>query len=180
MRKELTTRRLRLLPITFDIADAALSDRTRLCELLGAGVADGWPNPDFTEALPYIRADVRRRPSFANWSRAVVHAEENVVIGDAGFKSLPNRNGTIEIGYGIAAGYRNQGFAEEAAAALIQWAWQHPSVREITAECRQDNLASKRVLEKLGMEYRGTQSSKNGPLLKWCLPRPDRTGGGVQ
>jgi [ribosomal protein S5]-alanine N-acetyltransferase len=170
---ELRTERLRLLAITSEIADATLNNRTRLSELTGAEVADGWPNPDFTDALPYIRAGVGRKPTFANWSRAIVHTDDNVVIGDAGFKSLPNKDGSVEIGYGVAASYRNQGFAAEAARALIAWAFEHDAVRQVTAECRQDNHASKRVLEKLGMECTGKQATKDGTLLKWRIRRED-------
>jgi [ribosomal protein S5]-alanine N-acetyltransferase len=177
---ELRTSRLRLVPITFEIADASLNDRQHLSEIVGARVADGWPNPDFADALPYIRADVRRKPTFANWSRAIIHANDNVVIGDAGFKSLPNKDGSIEIGYGIASSYRNQGLAAEAARALIAWAFEHADVRQVTAECREDNFASKRVLEKLGMDSTGTQSTKNGTLLKWRIRRPDVTRGFVR
>jgi ribosomal-protein-alanine N-acetyltransferase len=177
---ELRTGRLRLLAITFELADACLNDRQHLSELVGARVADGWPNPDFADALPYIRADVGRKPTFANWSRAIIHANDNVVIGDAGFKSLPNKDGSVEIGYGIAASYRNQGFAAEAARALIAWAFEHDDVQQVTAECRQENLASRRVLEKLGMECTGTKSTKDGPLLKWRIRRPDVTRGFVR
>jgi ribosomal-protein-alanine N-acetyltransferase len=169
---ELRTERLRLLPITFEIADATLKDREKLHHLVGGRVSEDWPNPDFTDALPFIRTDVRKNKTFAKWTRAIVHSEDNLVIGDAGFKSLPNSDGSVEIGYGIVPAYRNQGFALEAVSALVEWAFGHDEVKVVTAECLEANLASRRVLEKLGMEHTGTQSSNRGPLLKWRLPRP--------
>jgi [ribosomal protein S5]-alanine N-acetyltransferase len=171
MTDHLVTERLTLIPITFEIADAALNDRKRLQSLIGARVADEWPNPDFTEALPFIRADSRKNAAFAKWSRAIVHTADNIVIGDSGFKSLPDKTGSVEIGYGIVPAYRNRGFALEAASALVDWAFRHAEVRQITAECLEDNEASKRVLEKLGMQFTETQSSNQGPLLKWRLVR---------
>jgi ribosomal-protein-alanine N-acetyltransferase len=172
MSTDICTERLKLVPITFEVADAALGDHDRLADLIGGGVADEWPNPDFLEALPFIRTEARKNASFAEWNRAIVHKNDNVLIGDAGFKSLPNEYGSVEVGYGIAPAYRNRGMALEAARALIQWAFEHSEVQQITAECLQDNVASRRVLEKLGMKYTGTQSSNEGVLMKWRLTRP--------
>jgi [ribosomal protein S5]-alanine N-acetyltransferase len=171
MNDELTTGRLRLLPITLEIADAILTDRDRLEALIDGRVAAEWPNADFQDALAYIRADVRKNTSFSKWSRVIVHKKDNVLIGDAGFKSVPSENGSVEIGYGIAPSYRNRGFAAEAAQALIQWAFENHRVRRITAECLDNNFPSKRVLEKLGMESTGTHTSRDGMLMKWRLER---------
>jgi ribosomal-protein-alanine N-acetyltransferase len=171
MTDELVTERLRLLPITYNIADAALSDRRRLEELVGARLSDEWPNPDFKEALSFIRVDVRKNRTYSRWSRLVVHDADNVVIGDAGFKSLPGRRGSVELGYGIVPEYRNQGFAFEAARALVEWAWRDSRVKHITAESLIDNLPSRRVLEKLGMEITGEADGRDGRLHKWVLKR---------
>lgn len=170
MNDELRTPRLRLLPITFEVADATINDPSRLRSLIGCDISEAWPNDDFADALPFIRADLHKDTSFATWTRTIVHRNDNVLIGDAGFKSLPDDNGSVEIGYGVVPEYRNQGFAEEAVRALIAWAFRDQGVREIVAECRDDNVPSRRVLEKIGMEYTGTQSSAEGPLLKWRLP----------
>ena len=172
MTNALVTEHLRLVPITFEIADATLNDRKRLRHLIGSRVADEWPNPDFATALPFIRTDTRKNASFSKWCRAIVHSDDNLVIGDAGFKSLPTEFGSVEIGYGIVPTYRNRGFAFEAVSALVDWAFEHEEVREITAECLEDNKASRRVLEKLAMEHTGTKSGDEGPLLKWRRGRP--------
>jgi ribosomal-protein-alanine N-acetyltransferase len=171
---DITTARLTLVPITVDVARAALDDRDLLEELVGATISDEWPNPDFAEALTFIRADLKRNPSYALWTRLIVHTADRIVVGDAGFKSTPDESGTVEIGYGVVSAYRNDGIAGEAAGALIDWAFGQGSVRCIIAECYEDNAASARVLERLGMTRTGTERGRNGTLIKWRLDAPRR------
>jgi ribosomal-protein-alanine N-acetyltransferase len=72
--------------------------------------------------------------------------------GLLGYKGPPDDQGTVEIGYGIDPAVAGRGFTTEAAAALIEWAFQTPGCLKITApETAKDNPASHRVLAKLGM-----------------------------
>ncbi len=171
---DIATARLTLVPITLDVAGAALDDRDALEEIVDATVPDEWPNPDFAEALTFIRADLKRNPSYALWTRLIIHTADRTVVGDAGFESTPDKSGTVEIGYGVVSAYRNDGIAGEAAGALIDWAFSKRAVRSVTAECYDDNPASARVLEKLGMKRTGTERGKNGTLIKWSLDASDR------
>ncbi len=54
--------------------------------------------------------------------------------------------------------FRNRGYATEAARALVEWAFKQPGVARITAHCDQDNVASRRVVEKAGLIQRGAQT----------------------
>jgi ribosomal-protein-alanine N-acetyltransferase len=133
--------------------------------MLEAGVPDEWPNPDLAEVLPLFEARRAQDPATADWAYLIVHKADRLLIGDIGFKGLPDEHGTVEIGYGIIPTYRLHGYATEAARALIAWASNQPSVRRITAECEATNAASMRVLQKLGM----SQSSRHGSILQWEL-----------
>jgi [ribosomal protein S5]-alanine N-acetyltransferase len=167
----LQTARLLLVPITLAVADAALQDRDRLPSILGYEVPDEWPNPDFREALSFVREDLRRDPGYSDWSRVIVHAFDNVLIGDVGFKSKPDSTGTVEIGYGVVSAYRNRGIAFEASSALIDWIFNNSATKRISAECLQDNEPSIRVLQKLGMEMTHTEETADGTMLKWSLAK---------
>jgi [ribosomal protein S5]-alanine N-acetyltransferase len=48
---------------------------------------------------------------------------------------------------------------------VIDWAFQTPGIEIITAQCRDDNLGSIRVLEKVGMH----RLPPEGQMLKWEL-----------
>jgi len=71
--------------------------------------------------------------------------------------------GTVEIGYGVVPAYQGQGYATEAAGAVVDGALHRPGVARVVACCLRDNAASRRVLEKLGLRQVGT----DGALLAW-------------
>jgi RimJ/RimL family protein N-acetyltransferase len=169
---ELHTSRLALVPISFEIAEATLRDKGELESLLGLKVAEDWPNPDFRDALEFVRSDVRRDPGYSEWTRLIVHSFEKMVVGDAGFKSKPDSRGTVEIGYGVVRDYRNRGIAFEASAALIEWAFRNQGVKRVVAECYEANEPSIRVLRKLGMEITHSEEATGGRMLKWAMEAP--------
>ena len=53
------------------------------------------------------------------------------MIGTCAYKGKPDANGMVEIGYEIIPDYRLQGYATEAALALINHAFQFPGIQKI-------------------------------------------------
>lgn len=64
------------------------------------------------------------------------------MVGSADFKDVPNKDGEVEIGYGLGDGFRHHGYMTEAVQAM--------SVRHVIAETETDNLASQRILQRCG------------------------------
>lgn len=60
-----------------------------------------------------------------------------------------------EIGWTFDPGVWGRGYATEAARAALAWAATQPGLRTIISNTRPDNVASRRVMEKLGLSYRG-------------------------
>jgi ribosomal-protein-alanine N-acetyltransferase len=175
----LHTRRLVLVPCSVQMAQAALRDRDGLESRLGAQVPQEWPGQDLREFLPLYAWQLQADPTLLGWGIwLMIRAAERTVIGDAGFKGKPGGEGTVEIGYSVLPAYRGQGFATEAARALVDWALAQQDVRRIIAECSPDNAASVRVLEKLGMQRR----EADGGMLRWELtvPQENRPGDGLR
>lgn len=96
----------------------------------------------------------------------VIRKDTQEAIGDIGFKGKP-AEATVEVGYGFLPEARNQGYATESVKALVQWAFATNEVDRINAECLQDNSASIRVLEKLGMQRTGETDG----MIYWKLLR---------
>jgi len=151
---DLHTERLILVALTPKLARTALEDREGLGRKLGARIPETWPGADFARMLPRI-AGVSGA-SIAAYTRLIVHAGDRTLIGEAGFHGPPDKTGTVEIGYSIVPEYRGRGFASEATKALISAAFTSPSINRIVAECLDDNRASLRILEKLGMRRVGS------------------------
>jgi ribosomal-protein-alanine N-acetyltransferase len=162
----LRTRRLDLLPCSFQVAQAVVQDRDGLKSLLGVRVPDDWPAQDLQEFLPTYAQQLQADPTLLGWGIwLMIHRAERTVIGDLGFKGRPDDEGTVEIGYSVVPAYRRQGFASEAVRALVDWALAQQGVRGIIAECSGDNTPSIRILEKVGMRRLETA----GTLLRWEL-----------
>jgi RimJ/RimL family protein N-acetyltransferase len=99
---------------------------------------------------------------------AVVHVEDNIVIGFCSFTGPPSANGTVEIAYGIAPGYQNRGHATEAARALIRQAMASERVRTVQAHTLPQHNASTRVLLKCGFTLLGeVTNAEDGVVWRW-------------
>ena len=164
------TARLTILPLTLDLARAAVRDRAELARLLDARVPHDWPGPDFAGYLPTLVELLAHDAELGRWVRLAVQTSERLLIGDMGFHGPPDEQGTVEIGYSIVPASRRQGYASEGVQALIAWAFDQPQVQRIIARCAPDNAASRRILEKAGLRQVGVAD----PLLHWELPRADR------
>lgn len=70
--------------------------------------------------------------------------------------------GKIEIGYWIGRRYQGHGYAAEAAAAVITALREKFPQRMIIAECRRENIASWKTVEKLGFRASGEKGQRPG------------------
>lgn len=165
------TSRLLLEPFTYQFMLAAIEGSAAFSQRSGFAVADDWPNPDLKDALPFIAAPVGNNSALEEWSRLLVlpggHDRSGVplVIGEAGFKGLPDSSGMVEIGYGVANSFRGCGYASEAVSALCLWAFKHKHVTRIRAECLLANAGSIGVLRRAGFR----EKSSDARMLRWEL-----------
>jgi len=185
----LETARLSVTPFTPALVEAALTGRTCLGRALGVCVPDDWlqDEGEGEEILPVIaeilRADMANRAS-EHWGWwLILHRADRTLIGEVTCREPRDGTGTVEIGYGVVPAYQGQGYATEAAGAVVDGALRRPGVARVVACCLRDNAASRRVLEKLGLRQVGT----DGALLAWerrrrggdpasrvTSPKPDR------
>jgi len=163
--------RLTVIPCELAHAETALSGMPALGRMLNAVVADGFPVAP--EGLEYWQRKLAADPSLVGWyGWFYVYSQQRVLIGDGGFMGPPNADGRVELGYAVVPAYRGQGFATEAAHALVRWAFAHPEVSAVIAHTLPDGEASMRVLKKLGMS-RGVEHDhgQSGQLVQWLLCR---------
>jgi RimJ/RimL family protein N-acetyltransferase len=147
MPARLSTARLRLVPLPPSAAAALPEGRDEAAQIIGAGLSSDWPGPDLLDILPRQARASDDQARFGIW--VIIRQDTGMVIGDIGFHAPP-RDGTVEMGYWILPGERRQGYATEAAEALIAWAQSQPGVDAVLARCDEDNQPSIRTLERLG------------------------------
>ena len=106
----------------------------------------------------------------------VVHRELAEVIGAAGFKGPPDSEGIVEIAYGIAPDFEGQGYATQAAQALLRFALDSPNVTLVLAHTAHSNIGSHRVLEKSAFKNVGeVNDPEDGPVMRWEYRRQEKT-----
>ncbi len=104
---------------------------------------------------PYAIADAREWIDAAN----TTDGEESFIITMAGEIiggcGLQSRDGVPEIGYWLGVPFWGNGYATEAARALIDHAFGDHGYEALLAGARISNPASRRVLEKCGFQWTG-------------------------
>lgn len=165
---EIVTKRLKIIPFTTEIIQAAIQQDNEQLSKLGIISTFEWPEPDLVEALPYFNQQIIDNgiTGFNSW--LILDNQTNDIVGSLGFINEPDDNGAIEIGFGIIPSKRRQGYCEEAVKALIQWAGSKPAVKMITAQCDEDNERSINLLKRVGFREKGREAS----ILKWDFVLP--------
>src|SRR5688500_8345570 len=73
------------------------------------------------------------------------------LAGYAGLFNIDYDRGDGEIGFFIDPRLQRNGYASEAVGSLVKAAWNQIGLNNVYATAREDNAASRKVLEKLGM-----------------------------
>lgn len=86
---------------------------------------------------------------------AITLPESGQLIGNVGIRRKPENEWEADIGYELAPAFWGQGYATEAARAIVAFGFRELGLHRISAECRPENTASAHVLEKLGLQREG-------------------------
>ena len=109
---------------------------------------------------------------YAMW---MIELKDGTHIGELCFKGV-SKDGVVEIGYGIIDKYQGNGYATDAVNAVVNWALNQPGISCVKAETDEFNIASKKVLKKVGFKItdeRGEEGSifiykKDNKFIAYC------------
>lgn len=87
---------------------------------------------------------------FGRW--ATIHKASQGLIGHCGLEYLSDVD-EVEVNYLLAKEYWGQGLATESAMALFRYGFETLQLQRLVALAMPENLASRRVMEKIGMQY---------------------------
>ncbi|MCP4751496.1 MAG: GNAT family N-acetyltransferase [Proteobacteria bacterium] len=116
---------------------------------IGDGQALKWPRKD---AFERFRRSIAEWQTLEYYNLAVYEKRRNRYLGWCGFWKLAFLN-DIELGYRYAKHAWGKGYATEAGSAMIRNGFVDSDLKKLLARHHPKNLASKRVLEKLGFKY---------------------------
>jgi RimJ/RimL family protein N-acetyltransferase len=89
------------------------------------------------------------------------------VVGLCSYKRPPDRNGVVEIGYGVAPSCRQRGYATQAVTHLLEATMEDHAIHSVVAETAADNLAWQRVLQRNGFVRDSTSIEPDGKVILW-------------
>jgi ribosomal-protein-alanine N-acetyltransferase len=152
-----------LQPLPAAVAALLPEGHAAAARLLGLALPEDWPQADLLDVLPLQASAAPAEEAFGVW--IIVERESDTVVGDIGFLGPPAADGTVEIGYSVIPGRQRRGYATEAGRGLLDWVLGQPQVRSVVAGCSSENVASIRVLERLGFVRTGEEDGQ----LRWRL-----------
>jgi RimJ/RimL family protein N-acetyltransferase len=162
-RPTLTTRRLVLRPFT-------LADAPEVNRLVGdRRIADttlNIPHP-YDEAMAEAWIGAHAEAAERGESVTLAIAEKDGSLVGAVALAIARAQQRAELGYWIAVPHWGRGYATEAAAAMVDYAFGTLGLRRVVAHCLTRNVGSARVMEKVGMQREGTLRAH---VMKWDVP----------
>lgn len=125
---------------------------------------------DAAEIDAWIGVTLRNYDTRGYGMIALEHRADGVI---AGFAGLVHPGGQLvpELKYAFQRSYWGAGLATEAAVAMLRWGHRSLGLEEIIATIHPDNAASRRVLEKVGMVFRGARLDAQGEEEDWFASR---------
>lgn len=157
----LQTGRLTLRPYTLD-------DIPVLVPLIGAREVAATtlriPHPYTEEIAREFIANAEKDHASGRCVRlGIIVRESAALCGGVGLQ-IESDHRRAELGYWIGLPYWGQGYATEAAFAVVQYGFEALALQRIFASHVTANVASGKVLQKIGMRYEGCHRSH---ILKW-------------
>lgn len=129
------------------------------------------PDEEKKKEYSEMLAGCREKPEQRIWHTVWLMRlnSSNTIVGDLCFKGL-NDSGSVEIGYGVKPDYEGKGLMTEAVTAMVRWASEQEGVSCVEAETESNNIASQRVLQKVGFLPNGVMGDE-GPRFVWKNPK---------
>ena len=153
-----------------------LDDAPKLFEICGDAdvmkyLGTGKPYETIEQANEFLRwaTDYQKENNFCRW--AVILKKKQEIIGSCGF-ARPHRTTEIELGYLLARKFWGKGLATEAAGACLRYGFENLDFREIIAMTDLENVASQKILEKIGFAQRGIEPFNGEESLVYLAKNP--------
>lgn len=146
-----------------------------------------WTEPDMRrhlfdgEAISKVRAEDFLRRSEHDFEErghglwGVRRRGSEPLIGFCGLLSV-EESGEAELLYGLDRKVWGEGFATEAAKAVIHSGFERAELSRISADADEENTASTKVMERLGMRFEGRGDRGGGTLVHYKIHNEEFLG----
>lgn len=107
---------------------------------------------------------------FGMW--ATIYKDSGKLIGRCGLCFLDNTP-EVELGYTLDKPFWNMGLATEASLVSLKYGFEEIGLERIVAIAKPENIASQRVMQKVGMKYQKNAHYYNSDVVYYALSRAD-------
>ena len=118
---------------------------------------DPHPNVEHTRNYIDYLQDRYRDGKYYDW--AIILKSTGKMIGTCGFSAIYPEHRYAEVGYVLNPAFRGQGYAGEALATVLDFAFRRMALNRVEAKCVAENSSSERVMQKVGMQFEGIARS---------------------
>ncbi len=126
------------------------------------------PSLEATQARVQKLIDHQALLGFSLW--VVEDRSTGTILGDCGLKQL-EEGPEIEVGYRFAKAHWGRGYASEAAEASVGYGFGTLGLARIVAVVEPPNVASRKVLEKIGFKYQCLARYYGRPMSYFAADR---------
>lgn len=118
----------------------------------------------FNPVMPATLETLRERLANASSDLSQFHTRDEFmwflrvgadIVGQVTLKSINRMMLTAEVGYGLSARFRGRGITTVALRQLSAMVFRETPIRKLTAYVHEQNMASRRVMEKVGYRQEG-------------------------
>jgi [ribosomal protein S5]-alanine N-acetyltransferase len=114
------------------------------------------------DAQTVIRERLMAQFSLYKMGRFHVALRNGTYLGWCGLRYFPEQN-SVDLGYRFLKKHWGQGFATEASRVCLDYGFRTLGLERISATAMPENISSIKVLQKLGMTFKGVQKEKEDP-----------------
>lgn len=128
-----------------------------------------WTQRSQEDARNFIRIFLgwRQEQPRQKYQFAIILQSDGQLIGNCGIRVNALNTWEAEIGYELNSRYWGNGYATEAARALLTFGFRDLRLHRIFAHCIAENVASSRVMERIGMQREGYLRETEWMKTRW-------------
>jgi RimJ/RimL family protein N-acetyltransferase len=114
--------------------------------------------------------DQYEKNGYGRW--VVIRKADNEIMGWCGLKFHPE-SGETDLGYRFFRCYWGQGIASETGKACLEFGFRQLKLKQIVANAMEENGASERVMQKIGMVFREKRDCGKHAGVTYCIDNPN-------
>ena len=125
-----------------------------------------WPYKK-QDAIKWIRRSQYKLKNKKEYTFGIILKTTNNLVGSISLMRVDYKNKSAEIGYWLGKKHRSQGFMTESVKLILNFAFNKLKLHRVSANLFEENIASKRVLEKCGFRLEGRLRECRFRYGKW-------------